>query len=172
MKIEGNQKELDAMVEFHKGNRVEGLRLQEEFAAEFRKEYKDKDHCPCLKACRYHGNCKECVAIHRAHQEHVPNCMRPLINKKLKLMSELTEHTLANEIEAPCHERQLPGPTGILPRVGFKPIKPQKLAGIRMDPPPSLAVAIGKIPLATNAAAPPLDPPANRVVSKGFKQFP
>lgn len=45
MKIEGNQKELDAMVEFHKGNRVEGLRLQEEFAAEFRKEYKDKDHC-------------------------------------------------------------------------------------------------------------------------------
>ena len=85
MKIEGNQKELDAMVEFHKGNRVEGLRLQEEFAAEFRKEYKDKDHCPCLKACRYHGNCKECVAIHRAHQEHVPNCMRPLINKKLKI---------------------------------------------------------------------------------------
>ena len=42
MKIEGNQKELDAMVEFHKGHRVEGLRLQEEFAAEFRKEYKDK----------------------------------------------------------------------------------------------------------------------------------
>ena len=40
MKIEGNQKELDAMVEFHKGNRVEGLRLQEEFATEFRKEYK------------------------------------------------------------------------------------------------------------------------------------
>ena len=53
MKIEGNQKELDAMVEFHKGNRVEGLRLQEEFAVEFRKEYKDKDHCPCLKACRF-----------------------------------------------------------------------------------------------------------------------
>ena len=78
-------------------------KVQELFAAEFRKEYKDKDHCPCLKACRYHGNCKECVAIHRAHQEHVPNCMRPLINKKLKLMSELTEHTLANEIEVP-HE--------------------------------------------------------------------
>ena len=28
MKIEGNQKELDAMAEFHKGNRVEGLRMQ------------------------------------------------------------------------------------------------------------------------------------------------
>ena len=29
MKIEGNQKELDAMVESHKGYRVEGVRLQE-----------------------------------------------------------------------------------------------------------------------------------------------
>ena len=70
MKIEYNEKEIAAMAEFHKGNRAEGLRLQEEFAAEFRKEYADKDHCPCQKACRYHGNCKECVAIHRAHQEH------------------------------------------------------------------------------------------------------
>jgi hypothetical protein len=84
MKIEYNEKEIAAMAEFHKGNRAEGLRLQEEFASEFRKEYADKDHCPCQKACRYHGNCKECVAIHRAHQEHVPNCMRPMINMRLR----------------------------------------------------------------------------------------
>ena len=101
MIIEGNEKEIEAMEQFHKGNRQEGLRLQEEFAAAFRE--KDKDHCPCKKACRYHGNCKECVAIHRAHQEHVPNCMRPIINAKIKLLSELTEHTIAEEIEAP-HE--------------------------------------------------------------------
>ncbi|MEG0249338.1 MAG: LPS biosynthesis protein [Peptostreptococcus sp.] len=101
MKIEGNQKELDAMKLFHEGNRKEGLKVQEEFAKEFREEYKEKDHCPCKKACRYHGNCKECVAIHRAHQEHVPNCMRPIINTKLKALSELTEHTLADEIEPP-----------------------------------------------------------------------
>ena len=46
MKIEGNEKEIAAMKEFHKGNRSEGLKLQEEFASEFRKEYVDKDHCP------------------------------------------------------------------------------------------------------------------------------
>ena len=57
MIIEGNEKEKAAMAEFHKGNRKEGLRLQEEFAAAFREEYKEKDHCPCKKACRYHGNC-------------------------------------------------------------------------------------------------------------------
>ena len=101
MIIEGNEKEKQAMEACHRGERKEGRRLQEEFAADFREEYRQKDHCPCRKACRYHGNCKECVAIHRAHQEHVPNCMRPVINRKLKLLSELTEHTLANEIEPP-----------------------------------------------------------------------
>ena len=101
MQIEHNEKEIAAMREFHKGNRQEGLRLQEEFAAEFRKEYAEKDHCPCQKACRYHGNCKECVAIHRAHQEHVPNCIREMLNAKFKILSGLTENTLANEIEPP-----------------------------------------------------------------------
>lgn len=101
MVIDENPKEKEAMEAFHQGDRVKGLQLQEEFAAAFREEYREKDHCSCRKACRYHGNCKECVAIHRAHQEHVPNCMRPIINRKIKLLSELTEHTIANEIEAP-----------------------------------------------------------------------
>ncbi|MGI6069371.1 MAG: LPS biosynthesis protein [Blautia sp.] len=101
MQIDGNEIEKEAMKAFHSGDRAKGLKIQEEFASAFREEYKDKDHCSCKKACRYHGNCKECVAIHRAHQEHVPNCMRPLINQKLKQLSELTEHSIANEIEAP-----------------------------------------------------------------------
>ena len=101
MIIEGNQKEIDAMKQFHAGNRPEGLKLQAEFVAEFNKEYENKDHCSCQKACAYHGRCKECVAIHRAHQEHVPNCMRPILNKKIRLISELTEHSIAGEIEPP-----------------------------------------------------------------------
>lgn len=39
MMIENNPKEIAAMQKFHEGDRKEGLRLQEEFAAEFRKEY-------------------------------------------------------------------------------------------------------------------------------------
>ena len=101
MIIEENPIEKQAMKAFHTGRREEGLKIQEEFASRFRLEYAEKDHCPCKKACRYHGNCKECVAIHRAHGEHVPNCMRPLIDNKLKILSELTEHTLAYEIEPP-----------------------------------------------------------------------
>ena len=101
MDIDNNPIEKRAMEAFHRDDRAEGLRIQEEFAAAFREEYREKDHCPCQKACRYHGNCKECVAIHRAHQEHVPNCLRPRLNQKVKALSELTEHTLAREIEPP-----------------------------------------------------------------------
>ena len=101
MTIDNHPKEIEAMQKFREGDRESGLLLQEEFASEFRREYQNKDHCSCQVACRYHGNCKECVAIHRAHQEHVPNCLRPLLNKKLKILSELTEHTLANEINPP-----------------------------------------------------------------------
>ena len=39
---------------------------------------------------------------------------------------------------------------------------------MRMEPPPSLACANGTMPLATAAAAPPLDPPGERVVSHGL----
>ncbi|SEP03639.1 LPS biosynthesis protein [Propionispora vibrioides] len=101
MIIDENEIEKLAMEKFHKGDSKEGRRIQEEFVSAFREEFKWKDHCPCQKACRYHGNCKECVAIHRAHQEHVPNCMRIMINKKIRALSELTEHTIADEIVPP-----------------------------------------------------------------------
>lgn len=42
MKIDGNEIEKAAMKEFHKGNRAQGLRIQEEFASKFRKEYADQ----------------------------------------------------------------------------------------------------------------------------------
>ena len=48
MTIENNPKEIAAMEEFHKGNRAEGLRLQEEFASAFREEYMIH-HCPCKR---------------------------------------------------------------------------------------------------------------------------
>ena len=101
MKIEYNEKEIDSNGRIPQRKQSRRFKITRRIRIRISKRYADKDHCPCQKACRYHGNCKECVAIHRAHQEHVPNCMRPMINKKLKILSKLTEHTLANEIEAP-----------------------------------------------------------------------
>jgi hypothetical protein len=49
------------------------------------------------------------------------------------------------------------------------PNSPHALAGIRIDPPPSLPCAAGASPAATAAAAPPLEPPADLVRSQGVR---
>ena len=49
---------------------------------------------------------------------------------------------------------------GLRARVGLRPKRPHAEAGIRIEPPPSVAWAIGSMPAATAAAAPPLEPPA------------
>src|SRR5947208_4593830 len=64
------------------------------------------------------------------------------------------------------------GPSEILWRVGLRPTRPHSEAGIRIDPPPSLACATGTIPAATAAAEPPLEPPVERLVSQGFRDGP
>ena len=64
------------------------------------------------------------------------------------------------------------GPFGIRPYVAFNPKRPLKPAGPRMEPPPSLPVAIGKRPPATAAAVPPEDPPGVRSGFHGFRVVP
>ncbi len=59
------------------------------------------------------------------------------------------------------------GPSDTRPREGLTPTRPHTLDGMRMDPPPSLPWAAGARPAATAAAAPPLDPPADRDRSHG-----
>lgn len=97
MIIDGNPKEKKAMEEFHKGNRAEGLKIQDEFVKDLRNAMKTQDHCSCTKACKFHGKCIECVAIHRAHEDHLPNCFHNMINKKIMNLSELTEHTITED---------------------------------------------------------------------------
>src|SRR5215213_9006222 len=61
------------------------------------------------------------------------------------------------------------GPALTRPRLGLKPKIPHELAGMRIDPPPSLPCANGTRPADTAAPAPPLDPPALRVGSHGVR---
>src|SRR5262249_22150664 len=57
-------------------------------------------------------------------------------------------------------------------RVGLSPNRPHAAAGKRIEPPRSLACAMGTIPDATAAAEPPLDPLVERVVSQGLRAAP
>src|ERR1700735_3218394 len=61
---------------------------------------------------------------------------------------------------------------GSRPREGFSPTSPLQDAGIRIDPPPSLACAIGTTPAATNAAEPDDDAPAVWLVFHGLRTGP
>ena len=58
------------------------------------------------------------------------------------------------------------------PRAGLRPTRPQHAAGMRIEPPPSLAWAIGTMPDATAAAEPPEEPPVVRAVSHGLRAAP
>ena len=64
------------------------------------------------------------------------------------------------------------GPSVILPCDVLSPTSPQHDAGMRIEPPPSEAWAIGTMPDATAAAAPPLDPPGTRSVFHGLRVGP
>src|SRR6478735_7860825 len=54
------------------------------------------------------------------------------------------------------------------PRLGLKPNTPHADAGMRIEPPASLACASGTMPAATAAAAPPEEPAAERERSQGL----
>lgn len=95
MKIDNNPIEIEAMAAFRCGDGDEGNRLQDKFLSEFHDSLKRKeDFCPCTADCKHHGRCMDCVTIHRGHDDHLPNCLHAMLNRRIKKLSELSEHTL------------------------------------------------------------------------------
>src|SRR6202021_836467 len=72
-------------------------------------------------------------------------------------------------IVLPAHASPVTGPWLTRPRVGLSPTRPHSLAGMRMEPPLSLACATATMPDATAAADPPDDPPVECPVSHGLR---
>src|SRR5271163_3891580 len=66
--------------------------------------------------------------------------------------------TTPSQEKAPSLGGKCPVP-GIRPGVGFSPQMPQKCAGTRIEPPPSLPTPATEQPAAIAAASPPLEPP-------------
>ena len=83
-----------------------------------------------------------------------------------------TDRVITPSETSPPYMSAWAGPCGTRPRDGFSPTRPQQAAGMRIDPAPSVAWAIGTMPEATAAAAPPEEPPALRVRSKGLRVGP
>src|SRR5271156_5735133 len=75
--------------------------------------------------------------------------------------------TTPSHENAPLLEGKWPV-AGIRPGVGFSPQMPQKCAGTRIEPPPSLPTPPAEQPAAIAAASPPLEPPGVRAKSHGL----
>ena len=83
MKIDGNelailQNDLD-----RRGQKQEAWKVKQEFLKQVRES---GDHCPCQEKCPHHGNCFECVTLHRGHG------LRGL--PRLRRIKELFMHTI------------------------------------------------------------------------------
>jgi aldehyde:ferredoxin oxidoreductase len=93
--IDNNDLEMKAMELFKAEKYDEAFALQNQFLEEVLSS--KVDHCSCPVACVHHGNCVECVILHRGHADHLPNCMHQMLNKRLEALSELSEHTFKKE---------------------------------------------------------------------------
>lgn len=59
--------------------------------------------CPCPKAkCEWHGKCFECVLLHRVHKDHVPNCLQPILEDKIKALAQTAELVVMQKEKTPA----------------------------------------------------------------------
>lgn len=93
--VDNHELEKRAMDCFRNGDAETGHRLQKEFLDEMKGS--GEDLCSCKKNCRYHGKCLDCVMLHRGHGEHLPECFRGILNRRIEALSALTEHSFKDD---------------------------------------------------------------------------
>jgi hypothetical protein len=65
------------------------------------------DDCPCTTLkCKLHGNCVECVRVHRQNQNHLPECMQSMLRGLVKEIAEKVEFSVVDELPAARRARQ------------------------------------------------------------------
>ena len=91
MKIDGNELAILQDRLDREGKKQEAWKVKQEFLQQVREA---GDHCPCPEACPHHGNCFECVTIHRGHRDHLPMCVWDMVNERVAALSHMTEGSL------------------------------------------------------------------------------
>ena len=63
--------------------------------------------CSCPNTlCDWHGKCKECVALHRYHGDHVPVCLQPILTDKIKALAGVAEMFTEKKEPTPIEYRR------------------------------------------------------------------
>lgn len=63
--------------------------------------------CPCPSTlCDWHGTCRECVALHRYHGDHVPFCLQPILKDQIEALVSTVEMTAVPKAATPIEYRR------------------------------------------------------------------
>lgn len=63
----------------------------------------DCRECSCPKTnCEWHGDCYTCIRQHRIHGDHVPNCLQPILDKKVAAIAAAAEMTVHKKPQTPA----------------------------------------------------------------------
>ncbi len=49
-----------------------------------------KCSCPNIY-CEFHGDCYNCIRIHRYYKDHLPKCLQPMLKDKLDGLTRMVE---------------------------------------------------------------------------------
>lgn len=90
-RIDGNEKAARIMPLYHEGKRAESSALEEEVLADIKASGQDLCSCPIV-ACSRHGNCVDCILLHRAHRDHLPCCMWDMVKARVEQPNGLCDH--------------------------------------------------------------------------------
>lgn len=61
------------------------------------------DDCPCMQTrCQRHGNCVECIRVHRTRQEHIPECLQDMFRSRVKELAALVEYDVRDLRRTPA----------------------------------------------------------------------
>jgi len=95
--IDDNSEYREVMEAYRSGDFERARQMDKAFVD---RALQERDHCPCKEPCRWHGKCKECVIMHRGHQDHLPKCMQPILLKQVHGLLQLAETDLPADCTA------------------------------------------------------------------------
>jgi hypothetical protein len=77
--------------------------------------------CPCIQTrCHRHGNCVECIRVHRTRQQHIPECLQDMFRTRIKELAALVEYDVLDLRRTPAYWDE---------RLGKEPSAPSRMHG-------------------------------------------
>jgi len=73
------------------------------------------DDCPCVQTrCHRHGNCVECIRVHRTRQQHIPECLQGMFRSRIKELAALVEYDVLDLRRTPAYWDERLGKEGLV----------------------------------------------------------